>query len=335
MKKKSRAASGRSEDDGREPIEPPSGSKSGGRKSADPSASTGAEVGGSSVESLTPGLYLVATPIGHLGDITLRAIEVLRRADLIACEDTRVTEALARRYGLSARRVPYHDHNARTMRPKLVARLRQGGAVALVSDAGTPLVSDPGYKLVQAALAENIAVTAVPGASAPLAALMVAGLPTDRFFFAGFLPAKPGPRRRALQDLAAVPATLLFFEAANRLADSLAEMAAVLGDRMAAVARELTKLHEEVRRGSLAALARHYAEAGAPKGEIVVAVGPPDAAASEVTESTLDRELAAALDRLSVSEASAMVAATTGMPRRQVYARALALAGKRPGAERE
>jgi 16S rRNA (cytidine1402-2'-O)-methyltransferase len=334
MKKKSRAASGRSGDDGREPIEPPSGSKSGGRKSADPTASTGAEVE-SSVESLTPGLYLVATPIGHLGDITLRAIAVLRRADLIACEDTRVTETLARRYGLSARRVPYHDHNARAMRPKLVARLRQGGAVALVSDAGTPLVSDPGYKLVQAALAENIAVTAIPGASAPLAALMVAGLPTDRFFFAGFLPAKPGPRRRALQDLAAVPATLLFFEAANRLADSLAEMAAVLGDRMAAVARELTKLHEEVRRGSLAGLARHYAETGAPKGEIVVAVGPPDAAASKVIGSALDRELAAALDRLSVSEASAMVAATTGMPRRQVYARALALAGKRPRAERE
>ncbi len=320
MKRKSRAASGRSEDDGREPIEAAPGSKS--------------AAGHGAAEPLARGLYVVATPIGNLGDITLRALAVLKGADLIACEDTRVTEKLARRYALSARRVPYHDHNAETMRPKLLDHLRGGSAVALVSDAGTPLISDPGFKLVREAVAAGFPVTAVPGPCAPIAALMVAGLPTDRFLFAGFLPAKPGPRQRVLQELAAVPATLVCFESATRLALSLAEMRAILGDRPTAVARELTKLHEEIRRGTLSALAAHYAEAGAPKGEVVVVIGPPEARAAARAAESLDAQLGAALASLSVSEASAVVAAATGLPRRQVYSRALALMGKQPLAGR-
>ena len=273
-----------------------------------------------------PGLYVVATPIGNLNDITLRALTMLRGADVIACEDTRVTARLAARHGIAAPRLPYHEHNAEHMRPKLLARLKAGEVVALVSDAGTPLVSDPGFKLVRAALAEGIPVTTLPGPSAPLAALVLSGLPSDRFLFAGFLPVKQGARRRALQDLAAVPATLLFFETAPRLAASLDDMAAVLGDRPAAVARELTKLHEEVRRGGLAALADHYREAGPPRGEVVVVVAPPPEAPATAAE-TLDEQLGQALARMSIKDASVAVAAATGLPRRTVYARALALAG--------
>ena len=271
---------------------------------------------------------MVATPIGNLGDITLRALDVLRRADLIACEDTRVTATLARRFGLTAERVAYHDHNAETMRPRLLQRLAAGAAVALVSDAGTPLISDPGFKLVRAAREAGIAVTALPGASAMLAALMVAGLPTDRFLFAGFLPAKPGQRQRTLAELAPVQATLVLFETGPRLAAALAEMAAALGPREAAVARELTKLHEEVRRGTLAELAQHYAAAGPPKGEIVVVVGPP-AAAPALSAEAVDERLAAALATMSVGDASAALAAETGLSRRELYARALALRGKK------
>jgi len=309
---RARAASGRSGEDGREPIEARRGSKL-----AAPAAA-----------ALAPGLYVVATPIGNLGDITLRALDTLKRADLVVCEDTRVTATLAQCYGIPAERWAYHDHNAEAMRPRILERLRTGAAVALVSDAGTPLISDPGFKLVRAALAEGIAVTALPGASALLAALVVAGLPTDRFFFGGFLPAKEAARRRVLAELKTVPATLVFFEAASRLAASLADMTAVLGERQAAVARELTKLHEEVRRGALLELARHYENAGAPKGEIAIVVAPP-ADAPEMTEGELDAEIKAALQTMSVSAASAAVAAATGLPRRQVYARALQLAGKR------
>lgn len=308
-----RAGSGRSDDEGRERIEGPPGSKS-----EAPEASA----------QLAPGLYVVATPIGNLGDITLRAIEVLRRADLIACEDTRVTATLARRFGLTAERAAYHDHNAETMRPRLLQRLAAGAAIALVSDAGTPLISDPGFKLVRAAREAGIAVIAVPGASAALAALMSAGLPTDRFLFAGFLPAKSGQRRRALAELASVRATLVLFETGPRLAAALAEMAAVLGPREAAVARELTKLHEEMHRGTLAELARHYAEAGPPKGEIVVVVGPPTAAPAPSAED-VDERLAAALASMSVGDASAALAAETGLSRRELYARALALRGNK------
>ena len=321
-KTRSRAASGRSEAGRPEPIGPSPGSKS-----ADPAR-------GAEATALVPGLYIVATPIGNLADITLRALDVLRRADAIICEDTRVTATLAQRYGLAAERIAYHDHNADWVRPKLIARLAAGAAMALVSDAGTPLISDPGFKLVRESVAAGIAVTAVPGASAALAALTVAGLPTDRFLFAGFLPAKSGARRRMLRELAAVKASLVFYETAPRLADALADMLAMLGDRPAAVARELTKLYEEVRRDGLSTLAEHYRSEGPPKGEIVVIVGPPGADAA-ATDQDLDAQLVSALRTASLREASAAVAAATGLPRRQVYARALALQGKRASAEPE
>jgi 16S rRNA (cytidine1402-2'-O)-methyltransferase len=270
------------------------------------------------------GLYLVATPIGNLGDISLRALDLLRTADVVACEDSRVTGALLTRFGISAKLLPYHDHNAERQRPRLLDALGQGAVVALVSDAGTPLVSDPGYKLVRDAAAAGHAVTALPGASAPLAALSVSGLPTDRFLFAGFLDRSAKARRADLATLAAVPASLIFFEAAPRLAQSLADMAAMLGDRPAAVARELTKLHEEVRRGRLADLAAHYQAAGPPKGEIVIVVGPPEPAV-RASEAEIDALLGQALDRLTLRDAAAAVAEATGESRRSIYARALAL----------
>ncbi len=271
-----------------------------------------------------PGLYLVATPIGNMGDITYRAVEVLRAADLVACEDTRVSGKLMTRLGLDRPMMPYHEHNAERARPQLVARLKQGAVVALISDAGTPLVSDPGYRLVRACVAEGIAVTALPGASAVTTALQLSGLPNDRFLFAGFLPNKAHGRRQSLRELAAVPATLVFFESPNRLAESLADMAAVLGNRPAAVARELTKLHEEVARDTLFALANRYGEAP-PRGEIVVVVGPPDADA-DLTPEDLDGWLRAAVEGgASIKDAAALVAAETGHPRRELYARALRL----------
>ena len=283
---------------------------------------------GNDADELAPGLYVVATPIGNAEDITLRALKMLRAVDVIACEDTRVSAKLLSRHGITTTRLAYHEHNAERMRPLLLARIETGAAIALISDAGTPLVSDPGFKLVREALGRGIRVTAAPGPSAPLAALVLAGLPTERFFFAGFLPAKEVARRRALGELMAVPATLVFLESAPRLAASLADMAEVFGDRPAAVARELTKLHEEVRRDRLAALAAHFRDCGPPKGELVVLVGPPDAAASIVAEDEVDAALAAALAGMSVKDASAAVAAATGLPRRRVYARALALAGR-------
>jgi 16S rRNA (cytidine1402-2'-O)-methyltransferase len=274
------------------------------------------------------GLYIVATPIGNLEDITLRALATLRRVDAVACEDTRVTAKLFARHSIRAPLVPYHEHNAEHMRPVLLARLRRGESVALVSDAGTPLVSDPGFKLVRAAIAEGLGVTTLPGASAALAALVLSGLPSDRFFFAGFLPVKEAARRRALSELAGVPATLVFFEGAPRLAAALADMAAALGDRPAAVARELTKLHEEVRRGALGELAAHYAAAGPPRGELVVVVGPPEKPTAAASADAVEGALRSALAAMSLKDASAAVAAATGLPRRDVYARALLLAGR-------
>jgi 16S rRNA (cytidine1402-2'-O)-methyltransferase len=279
--------------------------------------------------NVAPGLAIVATPIGNMLDITLRALATLRAADVIACEDTRVTQKLLARHGIARPLLAYHDHNAERMRPLLLDRLRRGELVALVSDAGTPLVSDPGFKLVQAALADGLPVTTLPGASAPLAALVLSGLPSDRFLFAGFLPPKSGARRTALADLAAVPATLVFFESAPRLAAALADMAAVLGPRAAAVARELTKLFEEVRRGDLAELAAHYRDAGKPRGELVVVVGPAGEAAGP-SAAALDEQLKAALAQMSVRDASEAVAAATGRKRRDVYQRALLLAGRDP-----
>lgn len=271
-----------------------------------------------------PGLYIVATPIGNLRDITLRALDILAGADVIACEDTRVTAKLLNAYGIAARTIPYHDHNAARMRPQLIERLNQGEVVALVSDAGTPLVSDPGFKLVRAAREAGIPVYAAPGPSAALAALVSSGLPPDRFTFAGFLPAGQGSRRRAIADLVVLPGTIILYESPGRLAAALADLAAILGDRPAAVARELTKLHEETVAGTLGALAARYAAGPAPKGEVVIVIGPAAAEAPDAT--ALDERLKAALARGSVKDAAAEVAAALGLPRKQVYARALSLA---------
>ena len=279
---------------------------------------------GGSKPALAPGLYIVATPIGNLRDITFRAVDTLAAADIIACEDTRVTAKLLAAHDVATAMTAYHEHNAAKERPKLLRRLKAGGAVALVSDAGTPLISDPGYKLVRAADDAGIAVIPIPGPSAPLAALAVAGLPTDRFLFTGFLPSRGGPRRKALLPIAGIGATLVFFESARRLAGSLADMAEILGPRPAAIARELTKRYEEIRRGRLDALADHYRIAGAPRGEVVVVVGPPDGP-EEDTASDLDDLLRRALAEMSLRDAAASVSAATGRPRREVYARALAM----------
>jgi 16S rRNA (cytidine1402-2'-O)-methyltransferase len=272
-----------------------------------------------------PGLHLVATPIGNLRDITLRALETLAGADVIACEDTRVTRKLLDHFGIRVPLTPYHEHNAAAARPKILARLAAGAAVALVSDAGTPLISDPGYKLVRDAAAAGHPVSALPGASAVLTALGVAALPTDRFFFEGFLPAKEAGRRARIAELKHIPATLVLFESGPRLAESLADLAAELGTRDAAVCRELTKLYEEVRRGSLPYLAAAYAGIAAPRGEIVVVVAPPGAEAAAPTADELDDLLRRALARISVKDAVSEVALATGRPRREIYQRALAL----------
>ncbi len=271
----------------------------------------------------------MATPIGNLADISLRALDVLAKAGLIACEDTRTTRKLLTAHGIKAALASYHDHNAARVRPRLIEQLKSGKSVALVSDAGTPLISDPGYKLVTAAIAEDIAVTAIPGASAGLAALTVSGLPSDRFFFAGFLPVRAAARRRALAGLAPVEASLVVYESARRLPAALRDMAAALGPRQAAVARELTKLHEEVRRGALPELAEHYRAAGPPRGEVVVVVAPPEPGGHATLDAEdLDARLRAALARASLRDAVAQVTGDTGLPRKKVYARALMLAGE-------
>ena len=277
-----------------------------------------------SVPKLPGGLYVVATPIGNLGDITLRALATLAAADVIACEDTRVTRRLTGRYGILTPLTPYHEHNSAAARPKLLARLARGEAIALVSDAGTPLISDPGYKLVRAACEAGHAVVPLPGASAVLAALSVAGLPTDRFLFAGFLPAKQAARRARIASLGAIPATLVLFESGPRLASTLADLADGLGPRAAAVCRELTKLHEEVRRGDLARLARDYAADAERRGEFVLVVAPPSEAAAATGD--VDDMLRRALAHASVKEAVGEVAWVTGRSRREIYRRALALA---------
>ena len=266
---------------------------------------------------------MTATPIGHSRDISLRALDILRDCDAIAAEDTRVSSKLLSIHGLSKPLTAYNDHNAARERPRLLAKLAKGARIALVSDAGTPLVSDPGYKLVREALAEGIAVHVVPGASAALAALSLAGLPTDRFLFAGFLPPKSAARQTALEELRDVRATLILFESPHRLAESLRDMASVLGPREAAVARELTKLHEEVRRGSLSELAAHYAKAAAPKGEVTLLVGPPADAVTDMAK--VDAALKAALAFMPVKAAAEMIAGLTGTPRKQIYDRALEL----------
>jgi 16S rRNA (cytidine1402-2'-O)-methyltransferase len=284
-------------------------------------------------EPLAAGLHVVATPIGNLKDISFRALGTLAAAAMVIAEDTRVTKTLLAHYGITTPMMAYHEHNAAEMRPKILARLKEGAALALVSDAGTPLVSDPGYKLVEAAIQAGIPVTSVPGPSAVLTALVVSGLPSDRFFFEGFLPVRSAARRARLAALADIPGTLIFFESPRRLADMLSDAAAMLGRREAAVARELTKLYENVRRDDLAALAQSYVDEGPPKGEIVVLIAPrPEGAAPAVTATSIDALIADMLVKHSLKEAVAFVTAETGLPRREVYARALVVA-KRMGSE--
>jgi len=272
---------------------------------------------------LAAGLYILATPIGNARDISLRALETLKSCHVIAAEDTRVTSKLLAIHGISKPLIAYNDHNAPQMRPKILGRLAQGEIVALVSDAGTPLVSDPGYKLVREAIAAGVHIVALPGPSAVLAGLTLSGLPSDRFLFAGFLPSRSGERKSALEELKGIGATLIFFESAQRLAESLAAMAEVLGDRACAMTRELTKLHEEVRRGSLTELAAHYEKAGAPKGEVTLLVGPPLEAAPDIAR--IDTALKAALAFMPVKAAADLIAGLTDAPRKQIYARALEL----------
>jgi 16S rRNA (cytidine1402-2'-O)-methyltransferase len=272
---------------------------------------------------LDPALYLVATPIGNLGDITLRALHTLAGADILACEDTRVTRNLLSRYGIRQRPVSYHEHNAAQAGPALLAALASGKSVALVSDAGTPLVSDPGYRLVGEAIEAGLRVIPIPGASAPLAALTASGLPSDAFLFAGFLPVRDGQRRQRLETLKLVPATLIFFESPRRLDEALAAMADVLGDRPAVVGRELTKAFEEFRRGSLAELAAHYAAADTPKGEVVVCVGPPAEQDREPRDT--DKLLIALSREMPASKAAAEAARLTGQGKPGLYRRLLEL----------
>jgi len=272
-----------------------------------------------------PGLYLVATPIGHLGDITLRALETLAGVDIIACEDTRITRRLTERYAISGLLKQYHEHNAALARPKILEKLAQGASIALVSDAGTPLISDPGFKLVREVCAAGHAVIAIPGASSVLTALSVAALPTDRFFFEGFLPSKQQARRTRLSELAKIDATLIMFESGNRIADTLGDLAGIMGERDAAICRELTKLHEEIKRAPVAELAK-TADTLETRGEFVLIVGPPPADALTMAPQDLDDLLRSSLIRDSVKDAVAHAVELSGRPRREVYARALELA---------
>jgi 16S rRNA (cytidine1402-2'-O)-methyltransferase len=271
---------------------------------------------------LESGLYVVATPIGNLRDITLRALDVLAQADLVLCEDTRVTGKLLHAYGISAKLERHDEHAAERARPRALAALAEGKRVVLVSDAGTPLISDPGYRLVREASAEGYAVIPIPGASALIAGLSAAGLPTDRFLFAGFPPPKSAARRTFLEELAGIRTTLVFYEGGSRLADSLSDMVSVLGDREAVVCRELTKLYETIYRGPLSALA---ADPGldAPRGEIVILVGP--GRETEASAADADAALADALTRLKPAEAASEVAKALGLSRRDLYRRAMEL----------
>jgi 16S rRNA (cytidine1402-2'-O)-methyltransferase len=274
-----------------------------------------------------PGLYIIATPIGNARDISLRALETLKGADLVLCEDTRVTKKLFAYHQISNTLMAYHEHNAKRMRPQIIKRLECGESVALVSDAGTPLVSDPGYRLVEACIEEGIPFTTLPGASSVLSALVLSGLPTDKFYFHGFLPSKSGQRQRALAELEEIPGSLVFLESAKRLTSSLSDIHAVLGDRSCAVTRELTKLYEEVRRGYLSELASYYTDHGPPKGEITLVVGP--AIASQPPEGeALDAMIIKALKTQPVKSAAAVLAAETGLAKRDLYNRAIELKTK-------
>ncbi|HXR95834.1 MAG TPA: 16S rRNA (cytidine(1402)-2'-O)-methyltransferase [Rhizomicrobium sp.] len=270
---------------------------------------------------MAPGLYVTATPIGNARDITLRALDVLNACDLIAAEDTRVTVKLLAIHGIAKPLTAYNDHNAEGQRPRLLERLRGKSRIVLVSDAGTPLVSDPGFKLVRAAIVEGLPVHVLPGPSAVLAGLALSALPSDRFLFAGFLPSKAGERRTALEELKGEGATLIFFESGMRLAACLKDMTEIFGPRRASVAREITKLHEEVRRGDLAELAHTYGQEGRPKGEVTLLVG--GAAKAEIDFAKIDEALARALAFMPLKPASEMIAGLLGISRHAVYARGL------------
>ena len=275
--------------------------------------------------TLAPGLYPVATPIGNLRDITLRALDVLSSADVIACEDSRITKRLLQAYGITTPVIPYHEHNAASMRPRILERIEKGEAVVLVSDAGTPLISDPGFKLVRALVEAGGKVYPIPGASAPITALSAAGLPSDHFLFVGFPPNKQAARRKALETFSHIDATLIFFESPKRLKDCLKDMADLWPDRQAVVARELTKMLEEFRRMPLTELAASYIDQPTPKGEIVILVEPPHKADEAMDEEDLDGLILKALETQSLRDASADVASVTGLPKKQVYKRALDL----------
>ncbi len=276
--------------------------------------------------AISPGLYIVATPIGNLGDITIRALDILAGADLVACEDTRVTRKLLTRYGIETQVLSYHEHSGERSHQRLLERLGEGKSVALVSDAGTPLISDPGYQLVVDAAAAGHPVVPIPGASSLVAALSAAGLPAEAVLYAGFLPSKAIARRKRLAELADVPATLVLFESPNRIAALLADAAAELGtERPAAICRELTKLHETFDRGILGELAARYAGASV-KGEVVLAIAPP-CVRQAPTHDQAETALRAALGTMGVKEAARFVADSTGLPRRELYQKALTLKG--------
>jgi 16S rRNA (cytidine1402-2'-O)-methyltransferase len=277
-------------------------------------------------DPIAPGLHLVATPIGNLGDVTIRALATLAAADLVYCEDTRMSRRLLERYAVKVPVKAYHEHNAQKLRPVILDQLKGGARLALISDAGMPLISDPGYKLVRECLEEGLAVHVVPGPSAPLMALVLSGLPTDRFTFAGFLPNRSGARRTMLAGLAGHGASLIFFETAPRVAAALADIAEVLGDPPVALARELTKFHEEVLRGHASEVAAAIAARGGVKGEITLVVAPPEPAGM-VDEAAVDEALAAALEEMSPGKAASQLARRFGVPRRELYQRALALKG--------
>lgn len=276
-----------------------------------------------SEQTFIKGLYLVATPIGNLGDISARAVEVLKAADLIACEDTRVTSKLLSHLGISAKLTPYHEHNAEKVRPQLMERLKNGEMIAQVSDAGTPIVSDPGYRLVQDCIENGIYFTAIPGASAVLTALQLSGLPSHRWLFEGFLPPKTAAKEKELSELANIPATLIFYESPNRLTETLESMKKVLGDRPAAVARELTKKFEQTVRGTFSELSAYYEQNGQPKGEIVIVVAPPLEKQADAAD--VDALLKKALETMRVKDAAAAVAEQTGVSKKELYQRALEL----------
>lgn len=278
------------------------------------------------IKALEPGLHIAATPIGNLGDITLRVLEALKTCDLILCEDTRVTAKLLSHFGIHTPTLAYHDHNAGRVLPRILERLARGERIVQVTDAGTPLISDPGYTLVEAARAAGIKIFALPGPSAVLAALSIAGLPADRFLFLGFLPPKSAARRKEIGAYAGVGATLVFFESPRRVSDCLADMAAVLGPREAAVCRELTKYYEEVVRGRLTELAETYRDTENLRGEVVIVVAPPADVAAD--EEKVRQMLAEALADMSVREAADAVAVATGWPRRDIYRMALDMAGR-------